>query len=165
MSDPAPANTDPNTPPANTGEPAPAPAEPVVTAPANNAEPVSDPNAKLQSQRDKLQNKVSMLESFLEPIAVERAVDSFLSENKDKYPDLTRDDLMNVSDISPEYLDKEAARLQTRLQEHAQKKILEIENPKVPDMTLDERNAEIDKLRNSKDPNAFQKMLRLRQAA
>lgn len=93
----------------------------------------------LLSQRDKANNDKQSQDAFLGEIAQERYISDFLAKNKEKYPDISAEDLKHVLD--PEQMDAEAARLQDRLNSHAQAKLLEIENPTPVRETPDERNA------------------------
>jgi hypothetical protein len=114
---------------------------------------------KLVSQRDGNHQQASNSDAFVEQIARERAIDSFLKENQQKYPDLTADDLSHIS--SPEDLDTEAARIQRRLEDHTQNKLLELENAKPPKMTQEEKQAKLDELAKNGSPASLEKALAL----
>lgn len=163
---PAPSATPPTgteTPPATPPAATPPAGEPGATPPADG-DANSEAFRKMQSEKDRAQHRIGVLESVLEPIVIEREVDKFLSGNKDKFPDLTREDLMHVQSLEESDLTKEATRLQTRLQAHAQKTIIDIENPKAPTMTEEQKKAEMEKLKTSKAPGRFQAWLRLKSA-
>lgn len=166
MENPTPPAADPNTPPVNPAAPAPAPA-PVVPSAVAPVEPNTpapakvDPNSKLQSRADRAEHRVGILESVMEPILVEREVDAFLKDNNKDFPDLKREDLLHVQDLSPDSLKKEATRLQTRFQEIAQSKLLQIENPEVIE-TEEQIDAKLKKLEKEPDgPAKFGKYLGL----
>lgn len=93
----------------------------------------------LIGQRDSSNNELSSAMSYIENDAREKAVNKFLTTNKEKYPDLSTEDLSHVDD--PQMLETEATRLQTRLQQHAQSKILEIENHQTPRESAEDRAA------------------------
>lgn len=118
----------------------------------------------LLSQRDREANARQNGEAFLGEIAQERQIDAFLAANKDKYPDLERDDLMFVDD--PEFLEAAATRLQNKISTAAQNKLLEIQNPTVPKLTPEERVAQEQALMKNGVPvkGAFQQFLRLKQS-
>ena len=168
----APAGTgDGNTPPAATPQPnAPAP----VTDPA--PAPAPDPNTKaVVSQRDKaneqlrqaqeenasLVDRVDFLESYAETAEREKAINNFLTKNAEEYPDVEFDDLAHVR--NPDDLEKEAKRIQTRLQQHTQSKILEIEqNPSGPALTPEQVAAQDEELRANPRSGALAAAIRLR---
>lgn len=91
----------------------------------------------LIGQRDRSNQTVDDQNNFIESIAQERGINQFLKDNAEKYPDLSYEDLKHVDD--PSQLDTEAARLQSRLEAHAQAKLLEIENHKPPQETPEQR--------------------------
>lgn len=95
----------------------------------------------LVAARDRSNETASQQSNFIEQIAREKGINEFLTTNKEKYPDLSADDLSHVDD--PADLETEAARVQQRLDTHAQAKILEIENSAVPKITP-EQQAEIE---------------------
>ncbi len=154
--------TPPTTPPAQTTDNG---TTPPVATPSNgdggatNDEIVtlkkSDYN-NLISQRD----KGNASNNFVEQLAQERHIDDFLKSNADKFPDLTRDDLMHVSD--PDDLQDAAATMQRRLEEHAQAKLLDLTRADQPQMTPDERAAELKKLQDNPKSDSFDRMLELR---
>jgi hypothetical protein len=161
----------PETPPANTTPPATSGATPPATPPATNEGDESITLTKkdynnLISQRDKATNAARSSEgqqAFLESLAQEKSVKDFLNENKDSYPDLNPEDLSHVWD--PDQLKDEADRIQRRLQDHAQAKIMSVEQSTAPVLSPVERAEKLKQLKESGDPNAFEKMLNLRLAA
>lgn len=145
---PQPGATD--TPPAPGNDTPPAPANPSATNPQGQGSATGEPGDEtitlkksdynnLISKRDSNHQQLDDANSFIESIAQERGINNFLQENKEKYPDIAFDDLAHVTD--PADLEKEADRLQTRLQKHAQDKLLEIENAGPPRETPDQRAA------------------------
>lgn len=104
----------------------------------------------LIAARDRSNNTVSEQSNFIESLARERGINDFLTANKEKYPDLSADDLTHVDD--PRDLETEAARVQRRLEDHAQAKLLEIENSATPRITP-EQLAEIE-AQAEKNPSA-----------
>lgn len=136
MTEVAPVQTSPQVPSGTSGEPAApvAPAVPEATptdkgsgeaTPVDKKVELSEKDyKKLVSERDKANGQ----RDFINQIAQERFTDDFLKDNADKYPDLTREDLSHVWGDEAEF-HAEAARIQDRLQKHAQAKLLDIENP------------------------------------
>lgn len=129
-------------------------------------------NADLVSQRDKNHNaakdsneRLEQLESVVSPMMVKERLTDFLTENKADFPDVTIEDLSNIQSLDPEYLKGEATRLQTRFKQVQQQAIINIENPPKPALTAEQREAELDKLRKSKEPGRFGRMIALRRRA
>ena len=94
-------------------------------------------------------------------LAKEREIGEWFKDNGKDYPDVTQDDLMYAS--SPDELETIAKRTQQRITEAVEKKLQDVEvadsRPRLSDK---ERNEQINSLRNSNDPDAFDKMVDLR---
>lgn len=123
--------------------------------------------AALQAQRDRANNGNSELEATVfrleaqqEAAAKERIINSYLSENKDKYPDLTADDLAHVED--PEELDNAAAKAQRRLEDVVQKRLLDVQKVDQPIVTPEERADREKRLKASPSKSSFGEMIELR---
>lgn len=132
----------------------------------------------LQSQRDSANEKLKKYESAksddddddssnspydnkLVDILKEREIDNFLNDNKEKYPDISREDLMFLDD--PDKLDKAANHLQTSINEKVQQKISNVQiADNRPQLSAKDINKQIDQLENSNDPQAFEKMVDLK---
>jgi hypothetical protein len=169
-----PKETDPQD-PAKTGETSPNGGDPSATPPngGGSATPSADGNksgdelvtikrsdlTNLVAARDGNGERLTQLESFAAPIAVRNAIDEFLKipENAKAYPDLTADDLMHVG--SPEDLPAAAKRLQTRFSEHTQNKLMEIQNPQLPTMSLEERQQREADLKKNQPKDGFEQMV------
>lgn len=117
----------------------------------------------LISQRDRANNSNAENDAFIGQIAQERAIDSFLEENKKDYPDVKRDDLMHLED--PDMLESEAKRIQRRLQDHAQAKLLDVQQTTAPLLSPEERAQRLKKLKSSPGNDAFDQMIETKQAA
>lgn len=116
----------------------------------------------LVSARDRANENDRTSQEFLEEIAAERSIKAFLKENKEKFPDVKFADLQHAT---PATLEAEAARVQRRLEDHAQNRIMNIEKATAPVLSPEQREAELKKLKESNDPAAFEKMAELRMAA
>lgn len=141
--------TDPKTDPAETGAPS-AAATPNPTDPGSapddvvTATPAPDDVKRVQADRDRnyeaariAEDRIAELESFVEEQAAEKAIAGFLKDNSEDYPDLTFEDLKHCG---PNNLKSEADRIQRRLQDHTQAKILDIEkNPNGPRLSPEQR--------------------------
>lgn len=100
-------------------------------------------------------------EDFLLELAKEREIDSWLKDNGKDYPDVSREDLMHAE--SPEDLEDLAKKTQQRLTALIEKKLQDVEiADNRPKLTDSERAERVNKLRNSNDPQAFEKMVDLR---
>lgn len=117
----------------------------------------------LISQRDKNANEASANSEFMLTLAKEREIDSFLEQNKEKFPDVQRKDLMYLDD--PALLEEAAGQMQARLDDHAQAKLKDVQSTTAPILTPEERSAQLKKLKSSDDPNRFEKMVELRSQA
>lgn len=122
----------------------------------------------LQSTRDRnyedktqLAERLDEFEAIEESRAQKEGITEFLSSNKEKYPDLTFEDLKYVTD--PTKLEQEADRLQRRLEDHTQAKILDIEQhghtPRLSPEQRAEREAE---LKKKGGPAALEEAIALR---
>jgi hypothetical protein len=114
----------------------------------------------LISARDRNFDDAARQSAFIESMAQEKGINTFLNDNKDKYPDLTFEDLKHVED--PADLEEVASRMQRRLEDHAQSKILNIENPKPPTMSPEDRAAKEAEIMKNGGPDAWEKVLALR---
>lgn len=114
--------------------PAADPVKPVVA----QRDKANEEKRQLQSENDEMRERIEFLESVANENIKKEAIGKFLTENKEKYPDLTFDDLSHIRTF--EEMETEADRLQRRLQDHAQAKILEIEqNPQGPPLSPEQR--------------------------
>lgn len=100
-------------------------------------------------------------EEFLLTIAKEREISAWYKENGKDFPDVTEEDLMSAD--SPEELKAIAEKTQQRITAAVEKKLQDVEivgqHPKLSDAQVSE---EVDKVRNSGAPDAFEKMVDLR---
>jgi hypothetical protein len=171
-----------NTPPAPANDPAPTGGEPSPTAPEPSKDPQAAPdetvtipkseyeglqksNKDLLSQRDRNAEESKSKDDFLNQLAAERFIDDFLGkeENKKKFPDVKRDDLVGVS--SPDDVEELAGNIQRRLDDHAQAKLESVQNTTAPVLSPQERAEKEKALKQSNDPKAFEKMVDLRTPA
>jgi uncharacterized protein with WD repeat len=79
----------------------------------------------LQSARDRANNAAAANQDFVNELAKERTLDSFLSDNQEKFPDVKREDLMHLED--PEQVEAEADRIQKRLSAHAKEVVKNVQ--------------------------------------
>lgn len=167
---------DPKTPPADpakTGDDAPQGTPPAATPPEKGQGAATEGDdtitlkkedyKNLVSQRDRNANEANANQEFMLTLAKEREIDSFLKENKEKFPDVTRQDLMYLDD--PDALEDAAVAMQRRLEDHVQAKLLDVQKTSAPILSPEERSQRLKKLKNSGDPQAFEKMVDLRSSA
>lgn len=163
--------TDPqNNPGATGGEPK---GDPAATNPTDGGAATGDSD-QITLSREDYQNLVAQRdranetaranegsEEFLITLAKEREIGSFLKENKKDYPDVTAEDLMHLDD--PTQLEAEATRLQKRYEDIVQKKLHDVQvADNTPRLSDEEREKQIDSLRNSGADDAFDRMVKLR---
>lgn len=100
-------------------------------------------------------------DDFLAELYQERYINGFLKDNKDKYPDVTLDDLKLAN--SPSQVQAEAERVQKRIEDATKAKLEAVQiadqTPKLTDSQIDEQ---VEELKKSNDPKKFQKMVALR---
>lgn len=156
--------------PAGTGgsNPTATPPQGTPTAPEGSAIPegfelirTEDKN-NLISARDRSNNATSELEDSVTDILKEREINKFLESNKDKFPDITVDDLMLAN--SPEQLEELAAKQQRRVEDAVQKKLLEVQKADAPVLSPQERAAELKKLKDNPGSGSFGRMLELQES-
>lgn len=164
--------TPPNENPGETGgdQPAATPPEgqPEAATKENESVTLSKEDYKnLVSQRDRANNQASENDAFVEQIAKERGIDAFLEENKKDFPDLTRDDLMHVGypGEDNEILIEEAKRVQSRLADHVQAKLLDVQQTSAPVLSPEERAQRLKQLKKNPSANSFDEMVNIQQAS
>lgn len=163
-------NTDPVTDPGQTGGGDPSTTPPAVTpqtkddGAANGGEKtitLSEKDYKnLVAQRDRNAEEARQSSDFVETLAKEREIDGFLAANKDKFPDVTRDDLMHLED--PTLLESEAQRMQTRFQTVVQDKLKQMEITTPPALSAADKAAREKALKKDPQKDSFEKMAELR---
>lgn len=105
----------------------------------------------LVSQRDRANNTSAATEAWVMEQAKKQDVRAFIKENKDKYPDVSLDDLMAAED--EEELPKIAERTQRRIDDAVQSKLKMLNSATAPELSPEQR-AEKRKALTGKDrPN------------
>lgn len=154
------------------GTEAPAPATPPTSTPPateGNAIPEgfelirTEDKTNLISARDRANNEALANADFVNTLAKERDIDTFLDSNKEKYPDLVRDDLMHASSVDE--LETIAARTQKRYEDVVQEKLLKTQVADTPILSPAEKAAQIQKLKDNPGSASFQKALEVKQSA
>jgi len=113
----------------------------------------------LISQRDRANNTNSETDAVVNELLKKDAINSFLTENKDKYPDVNFDDL-TLAD-SPEELEKLAERQQKRIEDAVQKKLMDVQTTTAPVLSPQEKAQQLKQLKDNPDGKSFGKMLEL----
>lgn len=118
----------------------------------------------LVSQRDRNAEALRLAEENSEAVnqlAKERAIDKFLlkPEVREKYPDVTAEDLEFAT--SEAELEELAERTQTRIQDAVQNRLKSVQVNERPKLSEEDRTKQINALRNSDDPKAFEKAMEL----
>lgn len=132
----------------------------MVSVPKSKLDGLEKSNKDLLSQRDKNANELAGKDEFLLTIAKEREIDGFISSNKDKFPDVTRDDLMLAS--SMEEVEQLAGQQQKRFDEVVQKKLRDVQSTTAPILSPEERSQKLKKLKEGNAPDRFEQMADLR---
>lgn len=123
---------------------------------------------KLISQRDKANNGSSedtaLLNALLQKDAIRDAVNS--DDFKEKYPDVTADDLLNASPTSDDEIIEVAKKTQARFEKIKQDHIAKVQsNTSAPTISPEDRDNQLKELKGANKPaNAFQKGLQLMRA-
>ena len=108
----------------------------------------------------KARGELEESQEFLNYLARKEFVSDFLTNNKEKYPDITAEDLQYAT---PETVEEEAQRIQRRLEDHTQAKILDIEkNGSQPRLSEDEVAARLEQLKKTPGAAALTEAHRLR---
>lgn len=143
--------------------------EPAATPPAPTVEPTAtDDNVvtmskedynKLIGQRDRNHQLATESESYVATLAKREGIDEFLTEHKTDFPDVVRDDLMHLDD--PEALEAEAKRIQRRYEDVVQKKLLDVQRVGVPELSPEDKAAELERLKKNPGSASFGRMVEL----
>ena len=88
-------------------------------------------------------------------------IGDFLEKNKEKYPDLTTDDLMVAG--SPEELEAVAIKRQRRYEDVVQEKLLKVQKAEAPVLSPEDRATELKKLKENPGKGSFGRFLELQQ--
>ena len=144
-------NTPPATPPANNPVP-PATDDEIITLKK------SDYN-NLISQRDRNFQSNHESEAYVATLAKREGIDNFLSEHKEDFPDVTRDDLMHLDD--PDDLEAEAKRVQRRLEDAVQKKLKDVQVVGEPVLSPEDKAAKLEALKKNPGSSSFSQMIEL----
>lgn len=123
----------------------------------------------LISARDRATNANGELGETVATLAQEREerakkelIGEFLESNKEKYPDLTTDDLMSAS--SPEELDDLAAKRQRRYEDIVQEKLLKVQKTSDPILSPEQKAEKLKTLKENPGSSSFQSMLEIQQS-
>lgn len=151
---------EPVTNPTGSDEPA---GEPNTNEPGSSNQPKgpSEAERKLQSDRDKLRERVAELEGYAVEGMREKAVNSFLKENKSKFPDVALEDFAFAE--SPEQFEEIAKKQQDRMDRVKLKAIEDVHKPQDDSLTDEQVEKEVSKLEKEPPKNAFQQFLSLQQ--
>lgn len=157
--------------PGGTGGDNPTATPPTSTTPATDDETVTlnkEDYNNLIAQRDRANNDKSELNDTVLTLAEEREerikkemIGDFLEQNKDKFPDLTTDDLMAAG--SPDELETLAAKRQRRYEDVVQEKLLKVQKTTAPILSPEERAEELKRLKQNPGSDSFQRALELQQ--
>lgn len=152
---------------------------PTATPPAPTTPPATDDEtvtlskkdySNLIAQRDRANNDKSDLNDTVLTLAEEREeriksqmIGDFLEKNKEKYPDLTIEDLMAAG--SPEELDTLAVKRQRRYEDVVQEKLLKVQKTTAPILSPEEKAEELKRLKANPGSSSFQRALELQQTS
>lgn len=163
------ADQPPNTPPTPPVEPE---APPSATPPPKAPDGASDDDElvtikksdlkKMQSQRDGNYERARQTEYQVALMAQEKDIEKFLSTNKEKFPDVKTEDLLDAE--SAEDFEKFAAQTQTRIDEAAQRRLGDLQKAQTPVLSPKEKAEQLKKLKENPGSSSFQKMLELEQS-
>lgn len=160
--------TDGNVPAGTDAQPAAATHAPTSTPPATDVNAIpegfelirTEDKKNLISARDRANNATDQQAVAVNTLMKERGITKFLDSNKQKYPDLKFEDLSHVDD--PDDLEAEADRIQARIQDAVQAKLLDVQKTEAPLLSPEQRTEQENKLKKNPDKFSFSKMLDLR---
>ncbi len=116
----------------------------------------------LIAARDRANGRSQDSEEFLQELAKERAVNSFLEENKEDFPDISADDLMNVYATNVDELKAEATRMQQRYEQIKQNALKNVQTATPPSMSPADKAARLKALKENPNRSSFSEMVNLR---
>lgn len=105
----------------------------------------------LISQRDQAKNTSAATEAWVMEQAKKQDVRAWVKENKQKYPDVSIDDLMSAE--SEEELPKIAERTQRRIDDAVQSKLKTMNSATAPELTPEQRTEKRKALTGNNRPN------------
>lgn len=149
-----PAATDTKTPPAGASDEQ-------VTISKKELEGLQKSQKDFQSAADKARNENAANSDFVLTLAKEREIDDFIGKNAEKFPDVTREDLMYLDD--PDKLEAEATRLQKRFDDIVQAKLLNVGQQEPPKLSEADKAKELKELKKNPKKGGFQRFLALQQ--
>ena len=116
---------------------------------------------KLQSDSTKNFERLRQVE-YHQALALQKEdIKGFLSENKEKFPDVRTEDLLDAE--SEEDFEKLAGQTQKRIDEAAQRRLGDLQKAGTPTLSPKEKAAELKKLQENPGSASFQRMLELQQ--
>lgn len=114
----------------------------------------------LIAQRDRSNNQYSEMEDNVAGLIKNQAISEFLESHSDKFPDVTKDDLMIAT--SPDELEALATRTQKRIEEVVQKKLMDVQVTDAPTISPEQAATELKELKDKPQKGGFQRMLQIR---
>lgn len=136
--------------------------DPAATDDSDNVTLSKEDYKNLVAARDRANNTASNSEEFLLTLAKEREIGDFLEKHKDKYPDISKDDLMSAD--SPEELEELATSRQDAYNRVVQKRLSEVQTATPPRLSPQEKSEQLKQLRKNPGSDSFQKMLEVQQS-
>lgn len=115
----------------------------------------------LISQRDKNHERSRQTEYQVAVMLQKEDIKEFLSENKEKFPDVKVEDLLDAD--TPEEFERYAGQTQARIDDAAQRRLGDLQRVQTPTLTPQEKAAEMKKLKDNPGSQSFQKFLDLQQ--
>ncbi len=116
----------------------------------------------LQSQRDRNHETARATEQVVMEMAQKQDINEFLSdaENKKKFPDVETSDLMAAE--SPEEFEALAGQTQARIDKAAQRRLADIEKATDPEISPEEKAAQLKKLRANPSTGSLEQAIELK---
>lgn len=114
----------------------------------------------LVSQRDRGNSEAAASNEFVAQLAKEREIDGFLADNKEKYPDITRADIMPLVD-DPDMLEATADRLQATITNAVQNKLMNVQRATAPELSPEERTERLKTLKKNPGSASFAEMVEI----
>lgn len=115
---------------------------------------------KAESDKDEMAERLNFLEAQAMIGMRDSAVKEFLSENSNKYPNVSTDDLVRFAS-SPDDLEDTAKYLQKKHDETKESVLAAAREVPEESITAEQKAKELKELEQSNDPNRFSKFLRL----
>lgn len=115
---------------------------------------------KAQAENEELTERLATLEEVVVGDVKKKLTKDFLRENKEKYPDVKTDDLIDLIG-SPDDLERVADKLQKRFEQHRTDTLAKVREVPEDSMTQAEKDKQLADLKEKPSANSFADYLKI----